>query len=103
MSTIEEYFSGKKLDVLHFRILGSLVYFHVTKSARKNIERVAQSCIFVGYIDRHQNYWMYLQSQRVTMVLRVLTFNQEKVMRCYHEREIQLHGEDDILAPKEEP
>eukprot|EP00253_Pinus_taeda_P007663 PITA_07663 len=38
MKTPEEDFSGKRLDVGHFRIFGSLIYFHVTKYARNNLE-----------------------------------------------------------------
>ena len=32
-----------------------------------------------------------------------MNFDEEKAMRCYLERELQFHGEEDILAPKEEP
>eukprot|EP00253_Pinus_taeda_P036638 PITA_36638 len=38
MKTPEEAFSGKRLDVGHFRIFGSSVYFHVTKDARKKLQ-----------------------------------------------------------------
>lgn len=35
MSTSEEDYSDKKLDVAQFGIFGSLIYYHVTKDARK--------------------------------------------------------------------
>lgn len=35
MSTVEDDFSGKKSNVGHFKIFGSLIYFHVTKYAMK--------------------------------------------------------------------
>lgn len=38
MSTPEDSFSGKKLDVAHFDIFGSLLYYHVTKDERKKLE-----------------------------------------------------------------
>ena len=38
MKTIEEDYYGKRTDVGHFRIFGSLVYFYVTKDAQKKLE-----------------------------------------------------------------
>jgi hypothetical protein len=49
MSTPEESFIGKKLDVSHFKIFGSSIYVHVTKDSRKKMERTAEVGIFVGY------------------------------------------------------
>src|ERR1700733_12082780 len=49
MKTPEEAFSGKRLDVGHFRIFGSLVYCHVTKDAWKKLEPTTKLVIFVGY------------------------------------------------------
>ena len=41
MSTPEEEFSGKRPDISHLRIFGSLVYIHVTKDSRKKLEPTA--------------------------------------------------------------
>ena len=49
MSTLEEDFTGNKLDVSHFKIFGSSVYVHVTKNAKKKLELTAEVGIFVGY------------------------------------------------------
>ena len=49
MSTPEEAFTGKKLDVSHFNIFGSSIYVHVTKYARKKLELTAEVGIFVGH------------------------------------------------------
>ena len=38
MKTQEEAFSRKRPDVSHFRIFGSLLYWHVKKDARKKLE-----------------------------------------------------------------
>lgn len=32
-----------------------------------------------------------------------MNFDEEKAMRCSLERELQLHADEEILAPKEEP
>lgn len=56
MSTPEEDFLGKKLDVAHFRIFGSSIYYHVTKDAQKNLEPTTELVIFVGYSNTPHNY-----------------------------------------------
>ena len=56
MKTLVEAFSGKRLDVGHFRIFGSSVYFHVTKDAQKKIKLTTELGIFVGYTDTPHNY-----------------------------------------------
>ena len=59
MSTPKEAFTGKKLDVSHFKIFGSSVYVHVTKEARKKLEPKAEVGIFVGYTKTPHNYPIY--------------------------------------------
>ena len=68
MSTPKEAFSGKKPDISHLRIFGSLVYIHVTKDARKKLEPIAEVGIFVGYTDTPHNYCVYLPDSRKTVV-----------------------------------
>ncbi len=48
MKTLEEAFYGKRLDVGHFKIFGSSVYFHVTKDAWKKLELTIELGIIVG-------------------------------------------------------
>ena len=51
ISTPEEYFTGKKLDISHLKIFGSFVYIHVTKDARKKLELTTEVGIFLGYTE----------------------------------------------------
>lgn len=102
MSTLEESFLVKKPNVAHFRIFGSSVYCHATKDAQKSRTTTGLG-IFVGYTKTPHNYWVYLPSHRMTMVHRDVKFDEEKGMMCSLERELQLHGEEELLAPKEEP
>ena len=103
MSTPEKDFSGKKPNVAHFRIFCSSVYYHVTKEARKNLEPIVELGIFVGYTDTPHKNQVYLPSHKMTVVHRDVKFNEEKAMRSSVERELQLHTDEDLLAPKEEP
>lgn len=103
MSTLEEDFSGKKLDVAHFKIFGSWVFCHVTKDPRKKWEPTTKLGIFVGYINTPHNYQVYLPSNMMTMVRRDVKFDEEKDMSCSLEREVKIHADEDPLTPNEEP
>jgi hypothetical protein len=63
MSTPEEDFTSKKLDVSHFKIFGSSVSVHVTKDARKKLELTTEVGIFVGYTETPHNYLCVFSSQ----------------------------------------
>jgi len=102
MSTPEEDFLGKKLDVALFRIFGSSFYYHVTKDAWKKLRPTVELGICVGYTNRPHNYRVYLPTNRMIVVHRYVKFDEEKAMRCSLERDLQLHAVDEILAPKEE-
>jgi len=103
MSTLEGYFSGKKPYVAHFGIFGSSIYFHVTKDAKKKLELTVELGIFLEYTDTRHDYQVYLSSHKMIVVPRDVKFDEEKAMICSLEREIQLHGEEELLGPKEEP
>ncbi|MCY6488312.1 hypothetical protein, partial [Actinobacillus pleuropneumoniae] len=75
MSTPKEDFLRKKPNVAHFKIFGSSVYYHVTKDAKKNLERKIKFGIFVGYTDTPHNYQVYLSSNRMIVVRRDVKFN----------------------------
>lgn len=83
----------------HFKIFGSSVYCHDTKDERKNIEPTTELGIFFGYTSTPHNYQVYLPSHKMTMVCGDVNFNEEKAMRCSLDRELELHGDEDILTP----
>ena len=65
----------------HFRMFESLVYNHVSKEARKNLESTIELGIFVGYNDTPKNYQVYFPSLRMKVVRRDVKFYEEKEMR----------------------
>ena len=76
MKTPEEALSGKRPNVVHFRIFGSSVCFHVTKDAQMKLEPIAELGIFVGYIDTPHNYRVYFPTRWRTMVRRDLKIDE---------------------------
>ena len=103
MSTPEEAFTGKKLDISHLKIFGSFVYIHVTKDTRKKLEPTVEVGIFLGYTETHQYYRVYFPNSRMTVVRRDIKFNEVKAMNLSLERELHLHVEEELLVPKYEP
>ena len=102
MKTREEAFSKKRLDVGHFRIFGSLVYFHVTKDAWKKLEPTTELGILVGYTDTPHNYRVYFPTSWRIVVHKDLKFDEQKAMRVSLERELQLQAVEELLVLKEE-
>ena len=103
MSTPEGAFSGKKPNSSHLNILGSHVYIHVTKDARKKLEPTAEFGIFVGYTETPHNYCVYFPDSRMTIARRDIKFHEEKSMKLSLEMEIHLHADEELLVPKDEP
>ena len=68
MSTPEEDFTGKKLDVSHLNIFGSFFYVNVTKNARKKLEPTAEVGIFLGYTETPHNYRAYFPNSQMILV-----------------------------------
>eukprot|EP00253_Pinus_taeda_P033137 PITA_33137 len=101
MKTPEEAYSNKGSDVGHFRIFGSSVYFHVTKDAWNKLEPTTEFWIFVGYTDTPQNSQVYMLTSRMIVVYRDIRFDEEKAMGVSLERELELHADEEILAPKQ--
>lgn len=57
----------------------------------------------MGYIETPNNYHVYLPSLRMKVLQRDIMFDEEKVMQCSLERELQIPLKEDILVLKEEP
>jgi plasmid maintenance system antidote protein VapI len=102
MSTPEEDFTGKKLDVSHFKIFGSSIYVHVTKNVGKKLEPTIEVGIFVGYTETPHNYRVYFPNSKMTIMRRDIKFDEGKSMWLSLERELDLHVEEELLVPKDE-
>jgi len=100
--TPEEDYSDKRPNVGHFKIFGSLVYFHVTKDAQKKLEATSKFGIFVGCTNTPHNYGVYMKTSRMIVVCRDLKFDEDKAMRVSLERELNLHADEKLLASKVE-
>ena len=79
--TPEECFSGKKPEVSHFRIFGSLTYSHVPSEKRTKLEPTVEMGIFVGYDETSKAFRIYLPSHRKVVARRDVKFEEERPFR----------------------
>jgi hypothetical protein len=79
--TPEEAFSGKKLEVGHFRIFGCLTYSHVPSEKRTKLEPTTEKEIFVGYSETSKAFHIYIPSLRKTVLRRDVRFEEDRAFR----------------------
>ena len=79
--TPEEVFSGKKPDVSHFRVFGSLVYFHVPKEKRSKLDAFEKKGMFVGYSETSKACRIYVPSERELEICHDVTFDEDASFR----------------------
>jgi hypothetical protein len=76
-TTPEEVFSRIKPEVGNLRIFLCLVYIHVPKEKRTNMETSGNKGVFVGYSENSKVYMIYVLGQRQIEVRRDVTFHEE--------------------------
>ena len=81
-NTLEEVFTGEKIDVGHFNILCCPVYTHVPKEKRKNMDPSINKGKFVGYRKSSEAYRVYCLGQRHIEINRAITFHKEVTFKC---------------------
>ena len=79
--TLEECFTGKKHEVSHFCIFGSLTYSHVPSEKRTKLEPTTEKGIFLGYDETLKAFFIYLPSQRKVVVRRDENFEEEQAFK----------------------
>jgi transposase InsO family protein len=74
--TPENKFTGKKLDVSHFRVFGCIAYMHVPEEKRSKLDPKADKCIFIGYSSKQKGYRCFNPSTRKLQVSRDVVFDE---------------------------
>jgi len=75
-------------------------YITYDKDARKKLNPTTKLRIFVGYTDTTYNYWVYFLTNMMIVVGRDVIFDDEKAIRVSLERDLELHEDEELLAPK---
>ena len=75
MSPHELYF-GKKPNLAHLRVFGSIAYVHVPKEKRKKLDATVEKCILVSYLDKQKGYKCYNPRMKEVQVSRNVIFDE---------------------------
>lgn len=78
--TTEEIFTGNKINIIHIRIFGCPVYFHVPKDKRKKLEATGRKGVFVGYCENYKAYRLYIVGQRKVEIGRDIKFDEDATL-----------------------
>jgi len=68
---------GKKMDVSHLWILGSLVYCHVLEEKRKKLESIVD---LRGINETSKVYMVYIIAHRETVIERYVEFEEDRAL-----------------------
>ena len=75
VSAHEQYF-GRKPNLRHLRVFGSIVYVHVSKEKRRKLDTKAEKCNLVGYSNKQKGYKCYNPRTKQARVSRDVVSNE---------------------------
>jgi hypothetical protein len=75
-TTPEEMFTGKKLEVSHFKIFGCPVFVHIPKETRTNLDPSRKKGIFVGSCEVSKAFKIYITGYHHIEINRDVTFDE---------------------------
>jgi len=96
--TPEGVFTGKKPEVGHLRIFGSVTYCHIPKEKRSKLEQTTEVGYLVGYSETSKAYRIYIPSNRKIVVRQDAKFMEDKAFRKSREMPFEEQDEDTPLV-----
>ena len=75
--TPQETWSGRKPNVDHLRVFGSIAYAHVPQQERSKLDDRSVKHVFVGYDSNSKGYKLYNPSNGKVVVSRDVEFDEE--------------------------
>lgn len=75
--TPQEAWSGKKPDVSHLRVFGSIGYVHVPDETRSKLDDKSEKLVFIGYVKNSKGYKLYNARNGKTVISRDVEFNED--------------------------
>ena len=76
--TPQEAWSGRKPNVSHLRVFGSIAYAHVPDQRRSKLDDKSEKLVFIGYDKRSKGYKLYNPITKKIVVSRDVRFNEEE-------------------------
>ena len=79
--TPEEVFTGKKSEVGHLRIFGSMTYCHVPSKKRGKLDQTVERVYLVGYNETSKAYRIYIPDSRKVVIRRDVKFMEDRAFQ----------------------
>lgn len=92
--TPKSIFIGKKPEVRHFRIFGSVAYCHILDEKQSKLDQTAKKGYLVGYNESSKAYKIYIRGSRKIVVRRDLKFMEVRAFRKSQETPPRENSED---------
>ncbi|KAJ0785458.1 putative RNA-directed DNA polymerase [Helianthus annuus] len=73
-----EAWNGRKPNVEHLKVFGSLAYAHVPKQFRGKLDEKTEKTIFVGYSEQSKGYKLYNPLTKKMIISRDVVFDESK-------------------------
>uniref|UniRef100_A0A251RQU6 Putative ribonuclease H-like domain, Reverse transcriptase, RNA-dependent DNA polymerase n=1 Tax=Helianthus annuus TaxID=4232 RepID=A0A251RQU6_HELAN len=73
-----EAWNGRKPNVDHLRVFGSLAYAHIPKQHRSKLNEKTEKTIFVGYSEQSKGYKLYNPHTNKIVISRDVVFDESK-------------------------
>ena len=99
--TPEEAFIGKKPDVGHFRIFGSLAYCHIPRDTCTKLDQTAERGYFFGYSETSKAYRIFIPGTKIIIVKRDVKFMEDRAFRRSRDLPADDQSEQPIEAPRQ--
>jgi hypothetical protein len=98
--TLEEIFTGKKLEVIHLKIFGCPVFIHIPKEKRNKLEPSKKKGIFVGYCEVSKAFRIYIPGHLHIEISRDVTFDEEATLKKSRRCQLEEMYEEEPINPR---
>lgn len=93
-----EIWHGKKPDLSHIRVFGSIAHMHIPHQMRRKLDAKAKRMLLVGYDNDSVNYRLFDPDKRSITISRHVTFHEHT-----EENRLMNHSNDELITlPKTE-
>jgi len=79
--TPEGVFTGKKPEISHLRIFGSVAYCHILDEKRSELDQTTKKGCLVGYSETSKAYKIYIPSSRKIVIRQDAKFMEDRAFR----------------------
>jgi hypothetical protein len=96
----KEMFTGKKPEVSHLKIFGCLVFVHIPKEKRNNLEPFGKKGIFVGYCELSKAFKIYIPGLLHIDISRDVTYDEEATLKKSRRCQLEEVYEEEPVNPR---